>query len=272
VHLTGPAACHAAAARHAAATPSASPAVRGRHATYVCAAISHGGSGSGGRSSSSSCAPAASAGVSIGEPCQPLRGCIVARSGAKGSAPQDGSGQPGGTGGVSGDGGEADVSDALTGLLIFIIMRLARQIENEDVGAVADAATRAAALVQGARPLLHQSICVRGGDLRTALLADLGERGHTTQLRTLTQTTEQAAQLLAKYSGRALMADDVQRLRAQVLALSRAQERIDISELSGEVSLFTRDTVALHTMSVLDEALKSVSEEDLRRAGGSRAE
>ncbi|KAG1672573.1 hypothetical protein FOA52_010674 [Chlamydomonas sp. UWO 241] len=140
-------------------------------------------------------------------------------------------------------------------------------MEGEDVGAVADAAAKAAALVQTARPLLHQSIRVRGRDPVDAhLMATLADAGLVRDLEAMARATEQAGTHLANMQGKPLNADAVQDLRAQVLSLSRAQERIDNSKLSGEALLFSRDSSALHTMSVLDEALKSVQEEDSLRS------
>jgi len=141
--------------------------------------------------------------------------------------------------------------------LVYIMTRLARQMEEDGFDKVFAAAEEATALMKEASPLLQQSIDLVGEV--TPLLAELRKGGVVANLEALTETAAAAAADIQKLQGAVLTDDNVRALRHSVMTLCRTLEHVE--SISSDVSLFTRDSAVQRNLRTLVQALSRMVDE-----------
>ncbi|KAG1663370.1 hypothetical protein FOA52_007107 [Chlamydomonas sp. UWO 241] len=147
--------------------------------------------------------------------------------------------------------------------LVYIMTRLARQMEEDGFDKVFAAAEEATTLMREAQPLIQQSIELVGEV--TPLLAELRQGGLVGNLEALTETAAAAAADIQKLQGAVLTDDNVKALRHSVMTLCRTLEHVE--SISSDVSLFTRDSAVQRNLRTLVQALSRMVDEGLLSQG-----
>lgn len=141
--------------------------------------------------------------------------------------------------------------------LVYIMTRLAKQMEEGGFDKVFAAAEEATQLMKEAQPLLQQSIKLVGE--LTPLLTQLSEGGVASNLEALTETAAAAAADIQKLQGEVLTDDNVKAIRQSVLTLCRTLEHVE--SISSDVSLLTRDSTMQRNLRTLVQALSRMVDE-----------
>eukprot|EP00775_Hariotina_reticulata_P007426 gene7426-7635_t len=141
--------------------------------------------------------------------------------------------------------------------MVYVMTRMARQMEEEGVDKFFEAAQAATAALEEATPLLEEATQLTKE--LTPLLQELREGGLMTNLDHLTEAAAGAAADIQSLQKAVLTDDNVRALRSAVLTLCKTLEHVE--SISADVSVFSRDTGVQRNLKTLITALSRIIEE-----------
>lgn len=141
--------------------------------------------------------------------------------------------------------------------LVYIMTRLARQVEADGIDKVFAAAEAATAAIEEARPLLAEAQKLM--EEVTPLLAELRDGGLVENVEALTRTAAGAAADIQALQREVLTDDNVRALRNAVLTLCKTLDHVE--SISSDVSVFARDSSVQRNLKTLVQALSRLLDE-----------
>eukprot|EP00878_Enallax_costatus_P002541 GHUV01002723.1.p1 GENE.GHUV01002723.1~~GHUV01002723.1.p1 ORF type:complete len:393 (+),score=111.51 GHUV01002723.1:299-1477(+) len=141
--------------------------------------------------------------------------------------------------------------------MVYVMTRMARQMEEEGIDKFFEAAQAATAAIEEATPLLEEATQLTKEI--TPLLQELREGGLMNNLDHLTEAAAGAAADIQSLQKAVLTDDNVRALRSAVLTLCKTLEHVE--SISADVSVFSRDTGVQRNLKTLITALSRIIEE-----------
>ncbi|GBF93100.1 hypothetical protein Rsub_05711 [Raphidocelis subcapitata] len=141
--------------------------------------------------------------------------------------------------------------------LVYIMTRMARQMEAEGIDKIFAAAEQAAAALEEATPLLEEATHLAREI--TPLLQELRQGGLVGNLEHLTEAAAAAASDIQALQAAVLTDDNVRALRASVQTLCRTLEHVE--SISADMGAFSRDAGVQRNLKTLIQALSRIIEE-----------
>lgn len=141
--------------------------------------------------------------------------------------------------------------------MVYVMTRMARQMEDEGIDKFFEAAQAATAAMEEATPLLEEATQLTKEI--TPLLQELREGGLMANLDHLTEAAAGAAADIQSLQKAVLTDDNVRALRSAVLTLCKTLEHVE--SISADVSTFSRDTGVQNNLKTLITALSRIIEE-----------
>ncbi|KIZ05409.1 hypothetical protein MNEG_2544 [Monoraphidium neglectum] len=141
--------------------------------------------------------------------------------------------------------------------LVYIMTRMARQMEAEGIDKIFAAAEQAAAALEEATPLLEEATHLAREV--TPLLQELRQGGLVGNLEHLTEAAAGAAADIQALQAAVLTDDNVKALRSSVQTLCRTLEHVE--SISADMGAFSRDAGVQRNLKTLIQALSRIIEE-----------
>uniref|UniRef100_A0A061RFD7 Atp-binding cassette superfamily n=1 Tax=Tetraselmis sp. GSL018 TaxID=582737 RepID=A0A061RFD7_9CHLO len=135
--------------------------------------------------------------------------------------------------------------------LVYVCTKLARQMDEQGMDSMFDAAKSASELMQEAKPLLNRAVAL--SEAVTPFLNEVNKGDMVKHVESLTASASQAAADIQKLQREVLTKDNVQALNHSVLTLAKTLENIE--SISGSMGSVVADRGVQTNMRQLVEAL-----------------